>query len=720
MNRPIAIIALSLAAITADAQTRPTTGTPISRPLPTLQAASYAFDPGNARDLVKDGTWFRDGLGRYVLFRGVNFGSRSKRPPYLPILPLSVTTLDPAQVDAELAAVRSELDRLRATGVNIVRLLTIWKGIEPTPNPNLETLLPAGRAYLEMLKKVVDELYYKHGMYVLIDFHQDIAHEIYGGDGFPDWAIGIDKDHSKPKPENLKNSAWGLLYYDNPTPFYQIDDDVRNTLRSFWANSLTNTDAGLANFPVRTHLARTIGRTAEFFKEHPAVIGYELFNEPHPVGFAKSQFESQLVPAFYREAATEIARFDDRAFVFVEPRMDWTTYPANALEFPLPAASSSGPFGFTRSPATFLDVSGMGAATSRLVFAFHYYDPWLLTGTPFSRSMQDQSRDWPAEFDVLHNAAASRNMIPFMTEFGCSQDWQDNTDLSPAAYQHRAIRACMDLQYRQIEAQLLDATYWAYDLYNTTSDKDNWNTENFSILGPNRTPRELDVVARPYPVRSSAKPTRVFFDVASKNAAIILAGSVVDAPTVIFVPRALNYPGDDFEVRATTRPSSVQWDEARQLLYWFPDKSRAQNQIVISKVGGFADYLLPNDSRALLPLTTFRMLVGRQKAAAVLPPVALNVRIEAISQTATSRTIRVVATDANTGAAVNGTVSVDGIVVGNTGVPVTYKPRITTVTEHDTDARGKPIVRTKQKVEVSELTVTAPGYPPATINTGDG
>ena len=69
----------------------------------------------------------------------------------------------------------------------------------------------------------------------------------------------------------------------------------------------------------------------------------------------------------------------------------------------------------------------------------------------------------------------------------------------------------MNLQFVQIETFLLNSTYWNYDLYNTREGKDNWNLENFSLLGPNRTPRNLDIVARPYPIRSSAEPNLLFF-----------------------------------------------------------------------------------------------------------------------------------------------------------------------------------------------------------------
>ena len=52
------------------------------------------FNIGSARDLVKDGSWFRDSEDRYVLFRGINFASRSKLPPYIPITPPDIPISD--------------------------------------------------------------------------------------------------------------------------------------------------------------------------------------------------------------------------------------------------------------------------------------------------------------------------------------------------------------------------------------------------------------------------------------------------------------------------------------------------------------------------------------------------------------------------------------------------------------------------------------------------
>jgi hypothetical protein len=116
-------------------------------------------------------------------------------------------------------------------------------------------------------------------------------------------------------------------------------------------------------------------------------------------------------------------------------------------------------------------------------------------------------------------------------------------------------------------------------LYNTEDKKDNWNLENFSILGPNRAPRHLDVISRPYPMLSSAKPSLLYFDNTSKYTAIILEGTVVDEPTIIFIPAHIHYPSG-FSIWATS--DKIEWNDKENLLSWFPEKRYNYNQIIIT------------------------------------------------------------------------------------------------------------------------------------------
>src|SRR5918994_1440997 len=231
----------------------------------------------NGKSIWKNGSWFNDDQDRYLLFRGFNF----------------------------------------------VRLLISWKALEPRPNTNVDELLPEGKQYLTCVKEIIDELYARN-LYVFLDFHQDIAHEVYGGDGFPDWALATDIEHELPEPSNLRDKKWMIKYVTNKS--------VKKTLTSFWRNDLTHIEGEnkLEHFHVRTHLEKTIGQTAKFFrslnngKGHPAILGIEPFNEPNPAGLPKEQFEQDFLVDYYRNVDLEIRKFDPDVFIFMEPNVGWT------------------------------------------------------------------------------------------------------------------------------------------------------------------------------------------------------------------------------------------------------------------------------------------------------------------------------------------------------------------------------------------------------------
>jgi hypothetical protein len=569
---------------------------------------------GNARQFVKDNIWVRDDKGRYVLFRGVNFASRCKLFPYLPIVPFNRPSITAQNLKTEIELVRPQLEYLKTIGFNIVRLLVMWKAIEPTPNPDLNKLMPEGEQYLNMVKEIVDALYIQ-GLFVIIDFHQDIAHEVYNGDGFPDWALAIDETHPRPLQATHKDKGWAAAYYLNPL--------VRHTLQSFWKNNLRNIEAGLENYPVRTHLEKAITQTVKFFKSlknnqgHPAILGFEIFNEPHHVGLGKTRFEESFLKEFYSNVMAEINKVDDKVFVFIQPRADWNIYPANEVteskldwsKFSTPDSISDLQLAFVRDPtqirswlptaSTFLDQFKLQG-----VFSFHYYDPWTLFYGFFNTAdnMRNKQLEWPKIFEQMQKEAASRSLIPFLTEFGGSQDWETlPTNLGPdSVYHTKQIRAYMNLQYIQVESYLLNSIYWNYDLYETKENKDNWNLENFSLLGPNRSPRNIDIVARPYPMYSSAKPLMLSFDLETKYWVLIISGSIANAPTIIYIPYFVHFlPA--FSVWATS--TAVKWDQANQLLYWYPDNSQEYNQIIATPSQDLNHSLLPKESKDLLKKT---------------------------------------------------------------------------------------------------------------------
>ena len=205
------------------------------------------------------------------------------------------------------------------------------------------------------------------------------------------------------------------------------------------------------------------------------------------------------------------------------------------------------------------------------------------------KSISQYRYDWPKVFRQLMEGATKRGLIPFITEFGGSHESEQ-------------IREYMNLLFIQIESNLLNSTYWNYDLYHTEEGKDNWNLEDFSLLGPNRIPRHIDVVARPYPMLSSAEPSFLSFDIDSKYAIIILDGIVVDAPTIIYVPFHLHY-SPTFYVWATS--NEIKWEKEKQVLIWHPSKERTKNQLIISIKPEINMKSMPVESKPLLEHTRF-------------------------------------------------------------------------------------------------------------------
>lgn len=554
---------------------------------------------GNARSLRKDGVWFRDSVDRYVIFRGINLGSRTKLPPYLPVLPLHVTRLDDQAImefRQELNRLLPKFDHLQEMGFNVVRLLVMWKAIEPVPNQKPEVLLPEGAVYLYCIKEVIDVLY-ERGIFVIIDFHQDVAHEVFDGDGFPNWIsdsivlseIVMSSEFYKFLQSfghmQHKNKLWSIQYLFNRA--------VISTLRDFWKNSNKNKP--------RTHLEKTIGATARFFQAmhgnhgHPAILGYELFNEPHPVEIDVNQFEKEILPEYYQNTISEIRRSftnnigDTQSFIFVEPRIDATirSISSNWLEI-LPDIWLKKLVSLLIPPESKLDLSSI--SDQRIVFSFHYYDPLLFVSIP--KDMKLRVQEWARIFKDLCWKAKDLKAIPFLSEFGADQQWKQQPSILSSDFNDLTSEV-IEKQYELVEENLLNATYWNYDFYNTHDNHDNWNLEDFSILGSDHKLRNQDVVARPYPMRSSAKPTLLKFSPKTRHCIMMFSDVPVDAKSMIYVPNHIHYT-DGFEVHATS--NDIQFDRENKILLWQPSKNSTEHQIIFCLPGGFDESNLPSES----------------------------------------------------------------------------------------------------------------------------
>lgn len=113
---------------------------------------------------------FIDSAGRERIFHGTN--AVVKGPPWHP---------DPYTFSADISMAKEDFEWMQRLGLNVVRLGVLWSGVEPTRGHYNET-------YLDQLDMIVT-LAAAHGVYTLLDWHQDGISEHFCGEGAPSWAI---------------------------------------------------------------------------------------------------------------------------------------------------------------------------------------------------------------------------------------------------------------------------------------------------------------------------------------------------------------------------------------------------------------------------------------------------------------------------------------------------------------------------------------------------
>ncbi len=176
---------------------------------------------------------FFDSSGRQRIFHGVNMVYKAVGPgPWN----------------------EADYQYLASQGYNIVRFGLLWASIEPQP-------LHYNDAYLSWVREQMD-FCAQYGLYVVLDMHQDLFSQAYG-DGAPEWATHAKGEIYRP------TEPWSMAYLTNRA--------VMNACDSFWSN-----DNGPDGVSLQDHFAGMWGYTAKQLGGHPALLGYDLFNEPFP------------------------------------------------------------------------------------------------------------------------------------------------------------------------------------------------------------------------------------------------------------------------------------------------------------------------------------------------------------------------------------------------------------------------------------------------------
>lgn len=245
-----------------------------------------------------------DDRGRVLTLHGFNTASSAKSTPD------ALPELTEADVETEY----------RAMGTNFVRFLMQWRAVEPSP----------GVYDTKYLEKVAERVgwYAKRGYHVMLDMHQDlwgnqITPDGRAGNGAPGWATHLDG-----LPVAGEHDTWELYY---------LDPGVMRAFDHFWNTTGEHPE-------LMDHYARAWRAVADHFKDDPAVIGYDLMNEPWGGSVQGAAFENGPLAELYRRTIAQIRSVDQDNWIFVEPQavgVNWGL-PSGLPRFDDPRAGEPG------------------------------------------------------------------------------------------------------------------------------------------------------------------------------------------------------------------------------------------------------------------------------------------------------------------------------------------------------------------------------------------
>jgi endoglycosylceramidase len=468
---------------------------------PGAAPAAGVASPAAASPFHADSPFIRDAAGRVRFFHGVN--AVWKQPPYYP--PSSVypspfaVTPDKSFFDERDAAFLAE------NGLNSVRLGSLWVGAEPQRNV-------FDAAYLDRMSELVDMLGAR-GVTVMLDFHQDMYNERFGGEGFPAWAthnsVSLGSHEVVVPPTNCCGFPGN---YFTPAALRAFDNlwfdnfGLWNAYRDAW-----------------THVAAR-------FAGRPNVLGYELMNEPWPGTQVPTcaqplgcpVFDALFMQPFYERVIAGIRRADPSGMVFWDADVITNNGTANWVGLLKPVADPG----------------------HNLGLAFHHY---CLLGGGFVQALPPSSDPLCVLQKQLvlqrQSEAAARNASAmFLTEFGATDDVAELARMTALA-----------------DRSMLSWHYWHYGEWSdpTTSGVGSQGLFTNDLDRPGSLKQaKADVLIRTYPQAVAGTPLEFAFDPATKVFTLrFVADPSIAAPTEIFVPVARHYAGT-YAV-SVTGPASV-------------------------------------------------------------------------------------------------------------------------------------------------------------------
>jgi len=396
-------------------------------------------EPARARWHVANG-FLRAPDGRAVILRGANLGGQ-KFAPYL----------DDKQP--------ADYQRMRdAWGMNSLRFVMTWAAVEPQTGMYND-------AYLD---GVVERMRWAHdaGIHVVLDMHQDIYGEGFGFDGAPRWTCD--------------EARYAAFMPVEPWFLNAVDPSVTACVDEFYTRA-----------DLREHFVGAWRHVAERLAGEPAVIGFDVLNEPNWGTYPLFMFENDRLKPLYIDVVGAVR----------EVAPDWVAF----IE---PSASSNGGIATKLVSLPFGDV----------VYSPHSYDPDAEAGGGFDETHRQKILDRLGE---LADEARTLKAALWIGEYG-------GMAASPG------IVPYMTAQYDAAGSVGTGTMYWSYDK----------GDGGYSMLAADGSekPELIGVLVRPYPEWIAGTPIAYAFDATTSRFSFAYKPDrAIAAPTQIVVPERV-YP----------------------------------------------------------------------------------------------------------------------------------------------------------------------------------
>ena len=259
-----------------------------------LGDTGVATRPATLPSLAIDGDRFIDSHGRHVILRGVNLGGDCKVPypnggTQYPSDFADHRTVSFVGRPFPIAEADEHLARLAHWGFNCLRLLTTWEAVEHA-GPGRHD-----QDYLDYFTEICARAG-KHGLYLFVDFHQDVWSRMTGGDGAPGWtfeAAGLDftKFHAA-GAAHVMQQVYDYGSDVRRQPHYPQMSWGSNYRLSgnaimwslFWCGALFTPEHRVEGENIQHYLQRhylgSMEAIAERVRDMPHVLGFDTLNEP--------------------------------------------------------------------------------------------------------------------------------------------------------------------------------------------------------------------------------------------------------------------------------------------------------------------------------------------------------------------------------------------------------------------------------------------------------